>query len=91
MVLIGLPRTMATLHGDNCWENGLFHHAAFRIQVASCDLRSLHDGKMEADFASTASFVVPPISSHHEGGAYFFSLSEQGDEKKESGFNDPEL
>lgn len=33
----------------------------------------------------------PPISSHHEGGAYFFSLSGQGDEKKESGFNDPEL
>lgn len=37
--------------------------ALCRIGAASCDLRRLRDGKMEADFAPTATFVVSPIST----------------------------
>lgn len=77
---------MATFYGDNCWENGIvspWNVALFQVRVASCDLGSLRDGKMEADLAS---------SHHcHGGGACFFGLSEQGGEKKEPSLDDPEL
>lgn len=65
--------------------------ALCRIGAASCDLRRLRDGKMEADGAPTATFVVSPISTfpitvnscEDGGGAYRSGLSGQG-------LNDPE-